>query len=386
MTDYERRSYRSFVLLYLVSTFVLISAGAYWYYASQTRNLEGVMQYRMQHLADEVSSAVIYAHMNRTVLNLPEVPAGFRVILFDREGLPVSGDSGALAVTLKQGSYRDGAYDVLVTTGTNDHLGIRYVAVATDLAAAQITALRHSVIAYYVVALLFVTAVGSVLSRLFLQPIRRKVEMIDRFIKDLTHELNTPITALSMSSKRAMQKGECDARTLRNISASTKQLYDIYSALAYLSFDRRGEYRCESIDLETTLASAIAHFDELAQSKGITFTVDSEPTPLFMAPQQATMLVGNLISNAIKYSHPGGTVTLLLKGRVLMVRDEGIGIEKEKLPVIFERYQRGTEYAGGFGVGLSVVKSICDTYAITLKVVSEPGYGTTVMLMLPEAS
>ena len=239
--------------------------------------------------------------------------------------------------------------------------------------------LRRSVLAYTVAALLFVSLIGIVLSHLFLGPIRQKMATVERFIKDVTHELNTPITALHMSSRRALQKGECDTRTLRNIAASAKQLHDIYTALAYVNFSRPGEAPQE-LDLAVVVAESVATFRELAASKAIRFAVETEPTPLRLAPHRAAMLVNNLLSNALKYSPQGSTVTLLLKHRALLVRDEGIGIAPEQLPLIFDRFKRGTEYAGGFGLGLSIVKAICDEAGIAIQVSSEPDRGTGVML------
>ncbi len=88
------------------------------------------------------------------------------------------------------------------------------------------------------------------------------------------------------------------------------------------------------------------------------------------------MLFGNLISNAIKYSMPNSKIDIHLKEGLFSICDEGIGIEEEKLMQIFERYNRQTEYAGGFGIGLSIVKKVSQEYGIGIEVRSEKGKGT----------
>ena len=99
-----------------------------------------------------------------------------------------------------------------------------------------------------------------------------------------------------------------------------------------------------------------------------------------MCPDKALKLFNNLISNAIKYSHPGSTVTISLKNAVFTIRDEGIGISDEMREKIFERYSRGTDYAGGFGVGLSIVAAICHEYGIEIELDSKLDRGTTIIL------
>ncbi len=381
MNTLEKKSYFSFVALYVVSTFILITLGAFWYYSGQKHAQDNMLHYKLQHISADVSSKVIYAHMMDLAFELPDYGSDYTIALLDAHKGVVYGNLPPADFPLERGLFEADSYDILVTTGTNDHLGIRYVVVATTQVATSHEALQLTVLKYYIAALLFTAVIGMILSHFFLEPIRQKVAMIERFIKDVTHELNTPNTALSMSTERAMQKKAFDERIMRNISVSTKQLYDIYSALAYINFDHQ-EKTPGQIDLAQTVQKSVVYFDELAASKQIRLTVETERTPFRIDTHQASMLINNLISNAIKYSPVGSTVTLLLKNGTFLIKDEGVGIEKEKLSCIFERFERATDYAGGFGLGLSIVKTICDEYGIAIKVTSEPDHGTTVMLFL----
>lgn len=82
------------------------------------------------------------------------------------------------------------------------------------------------------------------------------------------------------------------------------------------------------------------------------------------------MLFGNLINNAIKYSHPSSQIDIIFKDKVFSIEDYGIGIDKDKLSKIYETYNRETDYAGGFGIGLSIVKKISQEYGLRLEVKS----------------
>ncbi len=82
---------------------------------------------------------------------------------------------------------------------------------------------------------------------------------------------------------------------------------------------------------------------------------------------QLKLLFGNLSGNAIKYSPANSTLKISIKEGIFSIKDEDIGIEKHKEKEILEKFKRGTEYFGGFGVGLNIVKSICEAYGITME-------------------
>jgi two-component system OmpR family sensor kinase len=102
--------------------------------------------------------------------------------------------------------------------------------------------------------------------------------------------------------------------------------------------------------------------------------------PLHIAPSKAKMLMNNLLSNAIKYSPPRTKITIELKENSFSIKDEGIGIAQDKIDMIFKRFTRASNYAGGFGIGLSIVDSIVKEYNYSINVDSEENKGTRVII------
>ncbi len=103
---------------------------------------------------------------------------------------------------------------------------------------------------------------------------------------------------------------------------------------------------------------------------------DIEPFSYEMDKESAKRLLSNLISNAIKYTQIGGFIEITLKNKTLKVKDNGIGIEEQKIKSIFDRYYRATKVDGGFGIGLSMVSDICKRYNLLLDVSSKAGKGS----------
>jgi two-component system OmpR family sensor kinase len=365
LNSLEKKSFYSFLALYLGSSLFFILLSGFWYFSAQKSALENATYYKLQHLADQLSGLIIHAQMSQTPLHLPKAEEGYSYMF-----IPLSQKE-----SFKSRYFEENGYKVLVSSGVQKHMGIEYVVVKSDEYAKELHELERNVLFIMSLVFLLIVAISWMLSKLFMRPIHEKVRQIEQFIQDISHELNTPITALQMSAKRAVQKGVYDEKILSNISISTKQLYSIYQSLSFLNFQTPYE-QAEIIDLKPVLERSVEYYRELLRAKNITIKSDIESVKLEILPAKAELLFSNLLSNAIKYSLPNTNITLTLKEGYFSIADEGVGIAKEKLEEIFKLYQRASNVAGGFGVGLHIVKQICDEFGVSVEVSSKPAHGS----------
>ena len=365
MNDLEKKSFYSFLGLYIISSFLFLAGIGYWYYTAQKNAFENETYYKLQHIADMKAGEIIMAHMQGKPLVKSKVPKGIKLALINTKGEVVDGTLVAPSLSKKEGYFTAKGYHIFISDAPKEHLGIAYVVAQSNTLEGELKILRERVLTVLTGMALFIVLIAWVLSKLFMKPVHQRVMQIERFINDVTHELNTPITSLSMSTKLALKQGECTGKMLKNISISTKQLYDIYRSLTYLNFSNKKEI-AEALDVKNILEKSVAYYGALAEIKRIAFEVKLEPMMFAIPEAQATLLFGNLIGNAIKYSSPKSKIEIVLKDNVLIIKDEGIGIEEAQQKKIFDKFKRGTEYSGGFGVGLNIVKSICDEYNIRI--------------------
>ena len=380
MNNLEKKSFYSFLGLYIISSFLFISLIGYWYYKAHKSALENETYYKLQHIADMKSGDIIMSHMKGTTLKNSEVPDGIELALIDTKGMVVEGRLVEPFMVRKAGYFEAKGYNIFVSDAPREHLNIAYVVAQSKRLQEELEALRATVLKIIIIAAFLIAIVAWLLSTFFMKPVHERVAQIERFINDVTHELNTPITSLSMSTNLALKRGECTNKTLKNISISTKQLYDIYRSLTYLNFTYKKDIS-EPLDLKEILEKSIDYYQPLAEIKRIGFDVALERTIFAMPEAQATLLFGNLIGNAIKYSSPKSTIAITMKEDRLTIRDEGIGIDPAKQKEIFEKFKRGTEYSGGFGIGLSIVKHICDEFGIKIALESVLNEGTAFILV-----
>ena len=374
MNELEKKSFYSFVILYLVSSFIFVLLSGYWYYSAQKTALESTTYYKLNHIADKLSGLIINAQMKGKTLNLPnEEAVEYKLIPSNQRG------------TYKSGYFVKDGYKVLVSDAPQEHLNIKYVVVKTDAYFKKLSKLQKHVLLVMGISFLLIVIISVILAKLFMKPVHQRMEKIESFIQDVSHELNTPITALKMSASRGIKKAVYDKKILTNISISTKQLESIYKSLTFLNFKQK-QQEAEDINLKNILIQIIAYYGELTEAKHISIQTELEDVDFHIVPSRAELLFSNLLSNAIKYSMPETTITIKLNKNFCSIEDEGVGIEQKKLDEIFKLYQRESDIAGGFGVGLSIVKQICDEYGIKIIVDSKLEKGTKFSLFLKDKS
>jgi len=377
MNKITKKSFYSFLALYLISSFVFLVLAAYWFFTSQVSMEMNNNFYKMTHIADRVSSQVIKAHMMETTYTLEKFPNA-SVALYDEDKKIIQGHLQK-PVDFSDEFYMANGTFTLVSKRALGHLDVAYVVIQSSQCIHNVATLKNSVTYTVILTAFFIILISVFLSYMFLKPLKDKMKEIEDFVKDTTHELNTPITALMMSTSRLKSKKIYDEKINKNISISTKQLYDIYASLSFLSFDNRSE-KAEDIEFNKVIYESIEYFGELLEKKNIMITKELETCSIHIAPTKAKMLINNLLSNSIKYSTPNTNIHIKTTYNSFTIRDEGIGIAKDKLEQIFKRFVRANSYAGGFGVGLNIVDSIVKEYDYQISIKSTELVGTTICI------
>lgn len=250
----------------------------------------------------------------------------------------------------------------------------------------EILSIRVEIIALMLLCLLVIAIVAYALVRLSLRPIKAQIKHLERFIKDTTHEVNTPLSVILMSVQKFdnSELGEANKKRLHHIKLSAQSLHQMYQNLIFLNF-YQGKNNEQSLQLDSLINERVEYFSTLLAQKNITLDCKLDPAKIYANKDEITIMLDNLLSNAIKYNHKGGTISLLLTASqdktTLEVRDSGYGIQKEDLERIFERYKRFNDDKGGFGIGLSLVSEIASKYDIDLQVQSEVGKGSAFVLV-----
>jgi two-component system sensor histidine kinase CiaH len=239
------------------------------------------------------------------------------------------------------------------------------------------------------------------LARRTLQPIEDAHEQQKRFTADVSHELRTPLTAIKMESEVALLGSDTTAHEFRQTIASNLEevakLETLINNLLRLT-------RLEASELQQNFTALQAHdvateavheISKLAQARNITIENKTKDESFSGDRDSLVQLLVILLDNAIKYSPKDSTVSITCnetKEQVIFaVKDHGIGIERQALERVFDRFYRAdtsrtkAETSEGFGLGLSIAKMIVDVHHGTIVLTSKLDHGTTATISLPKA-
>ena len=282
--------------------------------------------------------------------------------------------------------YQSGNWIHLIKILDDYYLGTKYLVIEVPVDTGWAGGIIRKIILYALPALIVLMLFGIYLSELFVKPMRHSIMLLDRFIKDTTHELNTPLSAIltniEMIDRSEMK--QANIKRLNRIEIGARTVSMLYEDLKFLILEQRRRSEDVDLDLLPLLERRLEYFSLQLESKQIQLYREMQHTWLKVDKRLITRVIDNLLSNAIKYNKRGGEIRVRLREGELMITDSGIGIPQEKIAYIFDRYSRFNESEGGFGIGLSIVKKIIEHYQMEIMVESELGVGTRVILRWKE--
>lgn len=385
----ERKSLIRFVSLFVVlNTIFLLIISVMYYYYQQNIFLE-LRRNSMMYYAGNIQNH-IYPVKNLTELHQhlskdPRFDIGF---LTKRHKL-LYASAPNLRVPVGSDFFEYQKHYFYIDTVELEHLKqIHYIVIRAKTIDAELEQTRKSIYLFLIFSILFLSIVIYVLSNLFLHPLRDTIAKLDRFIRDTTHELNTPLSVITMSIEQ-LNKEQLDSKQLKQInriSVASRTISNLYNDLTFLMMYEQNKNHNIPIDLPLLVEERLEYFRPLADAKKITVHADLEPCTLVMDRDKMIRIIDNLLSNAIKYNKPSGKIEISLTAKFLRVSDTGIGIPSDKLDKIFNRYARFDEANGGFGIGLNLIQMICQEYHLGIEVNSEIAKGTAFTITWEESS
>ncbi len=218
------------------------------------------------------------------------------------------------------------------------------------------------------------------------------------FTANVSHELKTPLTSINGFAeliRDGLVRPEDVQRFAGKICDEARRLMDLVGDILRLSrLEERGrDLAMEPLSLREEARLVKEQLTGLALRRGVTVTLAGSEGQIVASKKIVAEILHNLTDNAIQYNRPGGSVTITVSESrdtaTVVVQDTGIGIPKEELPRIFERFYRvdksHSRELGGTGLGLSIVKHGAVCLGAQLRVESDLGVGTTITVQFPKA-
>ncbi|MGA1931336.1 sensor histidine kinase [Arcobacter sp. YIC-464] len=381
LTKSETRTLLGFGFLYSFLILIIIGVVSFLYYNFQ----KDLMLQEKRQILQEYSNNLLFRlkdlHVNFDKYKFYPRDEKFNSAIFDSDKIEIFSTLNSNEINFEEVSYISNKKIHYVDKPESYYLGAKYIIVEIEDDRVWFNKVKNELISFSLLAFIFMSIVGYFIAKLFLRPMRDSLHLLDRFIKDTTHELNTPISAI-VSNIEMIDRNSLDEKTLKKINRidiGAKTISNIYEDLTFLTLNNKIISQNENLNLSKIVKQRVEYFRSLATIKKIDFILNiNEDIYLVCDEKKISKLIDNLLSNAIKYNKINGTIEVTLEGNRLVVKDSGKGMTQENLENLFERYSRFDKSVGGFGIGLNIVYLIAKEYDLKINVTSKLKVGTRI--------
>ena len=287
----------------------------------------------------------------------------------------------------------------VVPLAADRDLGFAVVAEPLSVIEDGLSRLRRNFFAGVPLVLLLASVGGYFLARKSLAPIAASFKEQQRFIADASHELRTPLAVLRgetevvLARTRTVDEYQKSLALIQDEAERLSRIVEDLFILARQPIDRPVALIKAPVSLNEAISDCARAAEVLAIRKGVQLNLDNSSASIALNGDEELIrrMILNLLDNAVKYTPEGGRISLTLAqsngDAEIVVRDTGIGIDKNDQKRVFDRFYRvdkaRSRELGGAGLGLSIVRWIVDVHGGEIRVDSTPGQGSTFLVKLP---
>lgn len=379
----EKKTLTSFLFLYAFFSIVILIFSAFIYYNLQRDNMLEDQNNRLKEYSYELIAKIRHMHNNFDTNRKYPRFVYFTSAIYDSSGNVIFSTLEETNVNLKNSVYRIDNNIHFVRLMESYYLGAMYIVIEIEDDEELLGSVKYKVFVYGMILFLILLIAGYFLLKLMLKPMRDRLHLLDKFIKDTTHELNTPISSIlaNIEMINKNQLSEKNSKKIKRIDIASRTISNLYDDLTYIALGNQIKSDDQIINLTRLVTERVEFFKVIASIKHIECNLHLDKNvKLFIDKNKIIRVIDNLLSNAIKYNKRGSFIKITLQNAYLCIEDGGIGIDDDKLEQMFDRYVRLNDSEGGFGIGLNIVYEIASEYNLILDIESTPSIGTKVVI------
>jgi|TARA_R110002050_G_scaffold67131_8_gene145432 two-component system OmpR family sensor kinase len=342
LKNYEKKSLVTTIALFFIPLLILASIVLYMYQVDKIKDIEQNILYKMKDYTfdfkgDEFSLDIVQDDKQKKLFKIYHCEEGLCAYF----QIPTTGPY-LLKVIYDKKKYEKVYQDFLIKI------------------------FKFSIIVSF--SLLFLSVAFAMYS---LRPMKEALRLLEDFLKDLIHDLNTPATSILLNSKLLRRRGNFEE--IERIELSAKSISSLYKNLELITPNEMA--KSEDVSLEELVNAKIEILHKLYPK--IKFNKNMENLIIKSNKNALDRIIDNLLTNACKYNKKNGEVSISTNNQKLIIEDTGIGIKDVKK--VFQRYYK--ENDTGLGIGMSIVKQLCDILDININITSVIDKGTKIELI-----
>lgn len=253
---------------------------------------------------------------------------------------------------------------------------LKKISISKDKYTKQKTNIQKEAFIEYTAYFMLLIFVSLLFALYAIRPLKQALKINEEFVKDILHDFNTPLAALNINYKILKKKfGKDDA--LQRSEEAIKNILSLQTNLHF--FLSQSKLQNETIKVDDIIKQRVAYFQTIFPL--LEFHTQLDSLTIYTNENAFVRIIDNLLSNAGKYNKEDGFVKVSLQKNILKIEDSGQGIKNPKK--IFNRYYKESDI--GIGIGLHIVKKLCDELNISLHLETKLGKGSVFSLDLSKS-
>lgn len=380
----ERKTVISVLSIYLISTFLLVFTvfGTYFFIEKEKYKIALERSFEKDAIALHQEFKILHGKFFSQKIEYPK-NNNFKSAIYDIDKDLIYSNMETKKIDWSQKIYSYNGKVVFIYNLSPYYLGAAYVVLEKEgVSFLDSFDKRILFVPFGILLLIILTSYGMV--KIILKPIQKNIQALDHFIKDTTHELNTPIATIQ-SNLELLENISFDTkveRKLNRIRIATINIKKLYEELVFLTLHKSNKQDIETIFVKEIISERIEYFKLLLDSKNIIIDFKATHNPQLLIDHiKFVRLIDNLLSNAIKYSNKDTQIKIIVFSNGFSIEDQGIGMSEEDLQNIFTRYTRfSKDDNNGFGIGYNIIYQILNEYNLNIDIDSKKGLGTCIKI------
>ncbi len=304
MNNDEKKALRNFLFIYVTSTIFLVSVILYIYYENELRMSRETCTMELKNASMQVKADIIDKYMKKKDF-IPEKlkKENIKYALLDKDKKIIfSYLDDTFPIDYSKDFYENSHYNYFITILDEENIPIKYIVMETCQVVQNKSNIKLLLLIKLIISSIFIACIGYLLSKILLNPARKRVDSMDKFIKDSAHELNTPISVL-MTSVSMLKNGKNPQKMMKYILSSSKQISQIYNDIHFSAFNEMNEDVFEEFNLNND--KGVVNYlinessvDEITNATEISFldVILSGPIP----PNPAELIISERLGDLMR--------------------------------------------------------------------------------------
>ncbi len=373
LIEKDKRYIYTLAFFYSMLIISVVSVPAYFYISVEKKSYKQAQMQDLQHYAYGVEKSIYdFSRTNKHIFNFPR-SLFYNSCLYGTNAQLLFATDETVCKKIATASRNENLISKQILLSPN-RLQAQKLIIAKDFSYKNIYT-KAFIAALFLGAIVFFMTLFFI--KISLRPLEKANRYLSVFFNDAMHELKTPLGVMQLNLEFLRVTG--DSKVLRRLYNSMQSMILIYEDIEYHIKHTHVKYKAEHLNFSHFLHNRTEVFSDLARIKNISIKKEIE-NDLFLDINRIELqrIIDNTISNAIKYSPKNTQIIVRLYRKnnhtIFSVKDQGVGIKDTQK--IFERYAREDVIQGGFGIGLSIVKHICDKNNIEISVETQLSQGS----------